>query len=52
MKKQDAHILADALLELWQYAARIQHTVPKDKAFDLLFERIDQRWVEAAHHSK
>ena len=47
MQKHEAEIIAKALLEIWEYAAEIQHEVPRDEAFKLLFERLDQRWLEA-----
>lgn len=40
------------LLELWEYAAEIQHKVPKSEAFDLLFKRLDEMWIEAENRSK
>lgn len=41
-----------ALLKLWEYAAEIQHKVPRDQAFDLLFERLDQQWRDAARAAR
>jgi hypothetical protein len=51
MQKRDAEIIAKALLELWQYAAEIQHKVPPEEAFRLLYQRLDERWVEADQRS-
>lgn len=44
--------IAAKLLELWEYAAEIQHKVPKSEAFDLLFKRLDEMWIEAENRSK
>lgn len=52
MEKPEAIVVERALLKLWEYAAEIQHTVPKDQAFDLLFKRLDEQWRDAARDAK
>lgn len=52
LQRDAAKIKEAALLELWQYAAEIQHRVPAGQAFELLFQRIDEKWLEATRAAK
>ena len=52
MEKAEAIVAERVLLKLWEYAAEIQHRVPPEEAFRLLFTKLDEQWIEAARAAK